>query len=71
MAAIKKSQAIERWGAMRESTIEPFVFTPKNTILSFIFAGLVPYAIFCGLLGSQHERDAELGKAPKKYVGEL
>ncbi|KNC77345.1 hypothetical protein SARC_10194 [Sphaeroforma arctica JP610] len=71
MAAIKKSQAIEDWGKMRESTVEPFLMTPKNALLSFIFGLLVPAALLKGVLGAQHARDAEVGKPRKDYVGDF
>lgn len=66
--AVQRSNAIERWGLMRERTADHFRFTPRTTLYCIIWAGLVPFALYSAIKWERQLQDRRKGRPVKKYL---
>ncbi|XP_062510394.1 uncharacterized protein LOC134186434 [Corticium candelabrum] len=62
-----QSEAIERWGLMRERTFDTFRVTPKTAFYGFVFGLLVPAGIYSLLTWHKKRQDRLDGKPERKY----
>uniref|UniRef100_A0A1X7VIU3 Complex I-B15 n=1 Tax=Amphimedon queenslandica TaxID=400682 RepID=A0A1X7VIU3_AMPQE len=64
-ATIDRSNAIEAWGRMRETTNQHFKFTPRTTAYCVIWALLVPIGIWKIIKWERQYKDRAKGRPPK------
>ncbi len=64
---IRYNRDIEEWNAYRENTHRFFVLNRRNTFLSIIFAGLVPFAVYKMARKEQVARDVD-NKTTHDYI---
>ncbi len=61
----QRSQAIEKWGSMREKTAQHFKFTPKTTFYAVLWAGIVPLAVWSLIKWDLRRKDRNKGVTPR------
>ena len=54
--------AIEKWGRMRETTVEHFKFTPRTSMYAFIWAFAVPFGVFNLIKWERRRKDRKAGR---------
>lgn len=59
---IERSNAVEKWGRMREQTVQHFKFTPRTTTYCLIWAFLVPYGVLSVIKWERRRRDRMKGR---------
>ncbi len=64
---IRYNRDIEEWNAFRENTHRFFVLNRRNTFLSIIYAGVIPFCIYKLARREQVARDVEK-KTPHDYI---
>jgi hypothetical protein len=62
------SEAIEKWGLMKERTIETFRVTPKTSFYGVVFGLLVPAGIYSLITWHKRRQDRLDGKPPRKFI---
>ena len=53
---------------MRERTANHFRFTPRTTLYSVIWAGLVPFALYSAIKWERQRQDRKKGRPVKDYL---
>jgi hypothetical protein len=65
--SIERSNALEKWGKMRETTDRHFKFTRRTTLYCVIWAGIVPFALYQTIKWERQRKDIVKGRPVKKY----
>ncbi len=65
---LQRDIAIEKWGRMREKTLQHFKFTPWTSFLAILWAGVVPLAFYSLLKWDLHRKDKNEGFKPRKFL---
>lgn len=66
--AIERSIAIEKWGLMRERTVEHFKFTPRTSAYAILWAILVPCGIYNLIKWERRRKDRAKGRKPSEFL---
>lgn len=64
---LQRSQAIERWGSMRETTNKHFKMTPRTSFYAILWAGLVPFGLLTLIKWDTRRRDLKKGVKPREH----
>ncbi|EGD79406.1 hypothetical protein PTSG_09818 [Salpingoeca rosetta] len=67
MGGLKVDPAIERWGAMRETTVRHFRITPKTARQGFLWGLVVPLIIYEGAISEMKKRAVARGEEVPKF----
>ena len=65
LSPFQKSNAIEKWGKMRETTVEHFKFTPRTSAYAFIWALALPFGIYSLIKWHRRRKYIRKGLVPK------
>ena len=63
---LQVSQAIEKWGRMRETTVDHFKFTPRTSAYAILWAVAVPFGLFSLIKWHRRRKDVNKGITPRK-----
>ena len=65
---MQRSQAIEKWGRMRETTTEHFKFTPRTTLYAFFWAFVVPFGVYSLVKWERRRKDRLAGREERPLL---
>lgn len=64
----QRSNAVERWGSMRETTVNHFKLTPRTTAYAILWAGIVPFGLYSLIKWHVRRKDRLKGIEPRKHL---